>query len=301
LIVARDGNMASHLNRIGISLLLCIVLGSSACLPSKKWTVAATAILLEGVAQASYKQSDLKMIREGMPAYLLLMDGMIEKWPDNEELLIAAAQGYSSFASTFLEEQDKEYAKVLLEKGRSYALRSLEKRGLKGPLQRPFDDFKEGLRALGKKDVPYLFWSATCWANWISLNLDSMEAMAELPRVEEMMKRVIELDEGFYYGGPHLFMGIWFASRPKIAGGDLKKSQEHFLKAMDLGQGKFLMAYVYYANYYARKMEDKDLFTSTLQKVLETPVETSPDLVLLNTVAKKQAKELLSHVGEYFE
>ena len=116
-----------------------------------------------------------------------------------------------------------------------------------------------------------------------------------------MMKRVIELDEGFYYGGPHLFMGIWFASRPKIAGGDLKKSQEHFLKAMDLGQGKFLMAYVYYANYYARKMEDKDLFTSTLQKVLETPVETSPDLVLLNTVAKKQAKELLSHVGEYFE
>jgi hypothetical protein len=46
---------------------------------------------------------------------------------------------------------------------------------------------------------------------------------------------------------------------------------------------------------------DKDLFTSTLQKVLETPADTSPDLVLLNTVAKRQAKELLSHVEEYFE
>ena len=73
------------------------------------------------------------------------------------------------------------------------------------------------------------------------------------------------------------------------------------MKALDLGQGKFLMAYVYYANYYARKMMDKDLFISILQKVLEIPDETSSDLVLLNTVAKRQAKELLSRVGEYFE
>ena len=29
-------------------------------------------------------------------------------------------------------------------------------------------------------------------------------------------EKVLELDEGFYYGGPHLFMGIWFASRPKM-------------------------------------------------------------------------------------
>jgi hypothetical protein len=128
-----------------------------------------------------------------------------------------------------------------------------------------------------------------------------MEALSELPRVERMMRRVLELDEGFHYGGAHLFMGIWYASRPPIAGGDLKKAQRHFLKALDLGQGKFLMAYVYYANYYARKIMDKDLFTSTLQKVLETPAETSPDLILLNTIAKRQAKDLLGHVEEYFE
>jgi len=231
----------------------------------------------------------------------MLIDGMVQAIPNNEQLLIAAAQSYSSFASLFVEDEDKEYANLLYEKGKRYALRSLEMRGLKEPLQKPFDDFREGLTRLGKKDVPYLFWAATCWANWIRLNLDSMEAMSELPRVEWMMKRALELDERYYYGGPHLFMGIWFASRPKIAGGDLKKAQEHFLKALDLGQGNFLMAYVYYANYYARKTMDKDLFTSTLKKVLETPVDISPDLVLVNTVAKKQAKELLSHTEEYFE
>jgi hypothetical protein len=293
--------MKLMLNRIWIYLFLLFLLLPLACFPCKKSTVVSTALLLEEVAKSSYRQSDLKMIREGMPAYLMLMDGMIEAWPDNEQLLIAAAQGYSSYASAFVEDQDQEYAKVLYEKGRQYALRSLEQRGFKNPLQRSFDHFQEGLKSLGKKDVPYIFWAATCWANWINLNLDSMEAVAELPRVEMMMQRVLEIDEGFYYGGPHLFMGIWFASRPKMAGGDLKKAQGHFLRALDLGRGKFLMAYVYYANYYARQALDKNLFISTLQKVLEAPVDLSPDLTLLNTVAKKKAKELLNRVEEYFE
>jgi hypothetical protein len=264
-------------------------------------TVGATATLLEEVAKASSKQSDLRILREGTPAYLMLIDGMIQAWPDNDRLLMAGAQSYSSFASLFVEEHDKDYANALYTRGKQYALRSLEMRGIKEPLQRPFDDFKEALNRLGRKDAPYLFWSATCWANWIRLNLDSMEAVSELPRVEWMMTRVLEVDEGFYYGGPHLFMGIWFASRPKMAGGDLQKAKQHFLKALDLGQGKFLMAYVYYAKYYARKMMDRELFVSTLQKVLETPAETSPDLILANTVARKEAEELLSRVGEYFE
>jgi hypothetical protein len=281
--------------------LIILLSFSSACLPNKKVTIGATAILLEEVGKSSYKQSDLRMIREGMPAYLMLMDGMIEAWPDNEQLLIAACQGYSSFASLFVEDQDKEYAKLLFAKGRQYALRSLQLRGFKEPLRSLFHDFREGLKHLGKKDVPYLFWTAACWASWINLNLDSMEALSELPRVELMMKRVLELDEGFYYGGPHLFMGIWFASRPKMAGGDLKKAQENFLKALDLGHGKFLMAYIYYASYYARRALDKELFISTLEKVLKAPLNTAPELTLVNTVAKKKAEQLLSRVEEYFD
>ncbi len=288
-------------HRTWIFFSLCLLFLLSACFPNKKLTVGTTATLLEEVAKASSKQSDLRILREGMPAYLMLIDGMIQAWPDNKQLLIAGAQSYSSFASLFVEDQDKDYANVLYARGKQYALSSLERTGFKDPLQRPFDDFNRGLKRLRKKDVPILFWTATCWANWIRLNLDSMEALSELPRVEAMMRRVLELDEGFHYGGAHLFMGIWYASRPKIAGGDLKKAQAHFLKALDLGQGKFLMADVYYASFYARKSEDKELFVATLQKVLETPADTLPDLVLVNTVAKKQAKELLSHVEEYFE
>ena len=127
---------------------------------------------------------------------------MVQAMPDNEQFLIAAAQSYSSFASLFVEDQDKEYANLLYGR-KTICLKSLETRGFKEPLQRPFDEFKEGLNHLGKKDVPTIFWTATCWVNSIRLNIsDSIEAISELPRVEWMMKRALELDEGSTTAAP---------------------------------------------------------------------------------------------------
>src|SRR4030043_352682 len=167
--------MGSFRFGIWLTLLLLLISSQPACLYSKKVRVGTAALLVEDVAKAAYKQSDLRIIREGMPAYLMLMDGMIEAWPDNEQLLIAAAQAYSSFASVFVADQDKEYTKLLYEKAKDYALQSLVARGFNDPLKSSFDDFQKDVQATGKKDVPYIFWAAPCWAGWIMLNLDSME------------------------------------------------------------------------------------------------------------------------------
>ena len=282
-----------------LMLLLLICLPIS-CASSKTMTVGATASLLEDVAQSAYRQSDLKLIREGMPAYLMLIGGMVQAVPDNAKLLITAAQAYASFASAFVQEEDREYARELYARAKNYALRALRRIGFKDPVLSEFDSFGKTLQSLDKKDVPYIFWAASCWGNWISLNQRSMEALAELPRVELMMKRVLELDEGFYYGGAHIFMGVLEASRPKIAGGDLNKAQNHFLKAIELGHGKFLMTFVYYADYYAKKKFDKALYVSTLETVLKTPADIMPDLTLLNTVAQARAKVMLNEADNYF-
>jgi len=279
---------------------LLVIFLSTACASNKTMTVGATASLLEDIAKSAYRQSDLRLVREGMPSYLMLIDGMVEAVPDNERLLISAAQDYASFASAFIQDEDKEYANVLYARAKEYALRALEQIGFRNPLSKSFDDFEKDLNTLGKKEVPYIFWAASCWGNWISLNQDSIEAVAELPRVELMMKRVLELDEGFYYGGAHIFMGILNAARPKMAGGDLNRAKNHFLKAIELGRGEFFMTYIYYANYYAKKALDKALFISTLETVLKTPADTIPDLTLLNTVAHRKAKKMLNQVDEYF-
>lgn len=292
--------MSSSRNWMGIFSIFLTLVIAAACIPNKQMTVGSAATLLEDVSNSANKQSDLRVIREGMPAYLMLIDGMVEAVPDNARLLITAAQAYASFASAFVEDADKEYARTLYAKAKKYALRALELQGLNQPVSRSFDDFEKALNQLDKDDVPYMFWTATCWGSWIRLSLGSMAAVAELPRVEALMKRVLVLDEKFYFGGPHLFMGIWFASRPKIAGGDLTRAQHHFQKALEFSQGKFLMTQVYYADHYARKTFDRNLFVATLQNVLETPVDKIPQLTLLNTVAHKKAKEMIEQVDTYF-
>jgi len=51
----------------------------------------------------------------------------------------------------------------------------------------------------------------------------SMEARAELARVQVLMRRVLELDEAYYYGGAHIFMGILEASKPIELGRDSRR------------------------------------------------------------------------------
>jgi hypothetical protein len=271
-----------------------------ACATSKTMTVGATASLLEDIAKSAYRQSDLRLIREGMPAYLMLIDGMVEAVPVNKRLLISAAQSYASFASAFIQDEDKAYASVLYTRAKEYGLRALTQIGLLDSVSKPFDAFEADLDNLSKKDVPYVFWAASCWGNWISLSQGSIEALAELPRVELLMKKVLELDEKFYYGGAHIFMGILNGSKPKMAGGNLDLAREHFLRAIELGHGKFLMSYVYYAEYYAKKVFDKDLYVSTLETVLKTPADILPDLTLLNTVAHTKANAMLAEADDYF-
>ena len=271
-----------------------------ACATSKTMTVGATASLLEDIAKSAYRQSDLRLIREGMPAYLMLIDGMVEAVPDNKRLLINAAQSYASFASAFIQDEDKAYAAVLYARAKEYGLRALKQIGLINPVSKPFDAFEADLDNLSKKDAPYVFWAASCWGNWISLSQGSIEALAELPRVELLMKKVLELDEKFYYGGAHIFMGILNGSKPKMAGGNIDLAGEHFLRAIELGRGEFLMTYVYYAEYYAKKAFDKDLYVSTLENVLKTPADIMPDLTLLNTVAHIKAQAMLDEADDYF-
>ncbi len=272
----------------------------SACIPSKALTTAAIGSILEDIATSSSKQSDISIIREGTPAYLMLIDGLIEAHPRNEKLLIAGTKAYSSYAALFSEE-DRDKARQLYSKGKEYGLRALSKRReFKEVLFKSLNQFEPCLEDFGKKDVPALFWTASCWGSWISLSTDSVEALAEVPKVVCIMHRVLDLDESFYYGGPHLFLAVYHASKPKAYGGSPEKARSHFEKAFALGQGKFLMAHVLYAKYYARQTFDRELFVSTLEKVLDSPADSVPELTLLNTVAKQQAKRLLGRADDYF-
>ncbi len=269
------------------------------CISSQKIVAEKAPALFREVALSASRQADVTLVRQGIPSYLMLIDGMIQSNPDNKDLLLAAAQAYASYASV-LEEEEKERIASLNEKAKKYALQALELTPpFKEALGKPIEVFRKKLEQTGEKDVPTLFWAGYIWGGWIA-STESVEAMADLPWAEALMERVLQLDPGYYYGGAHLFKAILFSARPEQFGGNLKKAGEHFLKAREYGYGKLLMTDVYYAQYYARQTLNRDLFVNTLKRVLESRADAEPDLTLSNTLAQRRAKKLLAQADEFF-
>jgi hypothetical protein len=130
-----------------------------------------------------------------------------------------------------------------------------------------------------------------------------MDAIADLPRVQALIERVIELDEGFYYGASHTFMGVLLTIRPPSLGGKPEEAKRHFERAVELGQGVLLTTYVMYAKNYAKLMYEEELFFDLLNTALDSPVDAVPELTLVNTLAKQQAGDLITDARkeEYFD
>jgi hypothetical protein len=275
--------------------------GIAGCLAPKRLTVAGVGMILEDVGRATAKQTHPAIIRQGTPAYLMLVDGLIEAYPRDRRLLLAGAEAYCTYAGAFPDHDDPEATRGLYLRGREYALRALPRhREFLSVLAQPYETLEDYVESFSKKEVPALFWFASCWAGWVGVTTESVQAIADIPRVVLLMERVIALDDTVNYGGAHLFMGIYKSAKPKALGGKPEEARNHFERALEIGKGDFLMAYVYYAEYYAKRTFQEDLFVSLLEKVRESPVDRVPELTLVNTLAKNRAEELLSEAGEYF-
>jgi len=248
-----------------------------------------------------FEESDLKLAEPAIASNLKLLEGLIKSDPDNEKLLLLACQGFASYALGFIEDEDPQRAQSLYLRGKDYGLKILNKNHLfqKTPTG-DLDQLAVALKKFNKKDVPALFWTANNWASWINFNLTNTDALADLPRAQLMMQRVLDLDESYFYGGAHLFFATIYASRPKLLGGDIEKAQHHFSRCFEICQEKFLLPYVYYARYYAARTFDAELFISTLNKILATPDNILPAQRLPNAIAKQKAKRLLLQVEEFF-
>lgn len=278
--------------------LLCLFL--SGCFSGQQLIQDKATGLFKEISLSANRQSDVALVRQGLPSFLLTIDGMIRTSPDHQELLLAGAQAYASYAS-LLEEDEAARSAVLIQKAKIYALRALELDPLfKGTLDTSLDQFQKSIQETDKNRVPLLFWVGSIWGTWIAQGPDPVEGMADLPKVEVLIDRVLQLDPGFYYGSPHLFKGILLSARPVQFGGDLKKADFHFQQALKFSKDKFLMTSIYYAQYYAKQRLDRKLFIDTLNQVLSIPADIELDLTLINTLAHQKAKKLLAQVDEFF-
>jgi hypothetical protein len=255
--------------------------------------------LAGNLSKTIVNHDDPATVQAGAPAYLMMLDGLIEASPEDTELLLAGARLYDAYASVFVTEPER--ARRLAERARGYARRALCLRlsqvcVLEG---RPYGEFVSALEATTPADVPVLFtYAATC-AGWMQVAGKECNSLAELPKIEAIMERVVALDEGNAHGRAHLYLGAIHSRLPPALGGRPDIGRSHFERAIELAEGKDLMAKVEFAKRYARLVFDKSLHDRLLQEVLDAdPVE--PDLTLSNTLAQRRARALLKTSADYF-
>ena len=239
-------------------------------------------------------QTDIQLVCEGAPSYLLMLDSMLVSSPDNRDLLMIAAQSYSAYA-TALEECGGSTARLtaIAEKANNYGQKLLFPL-LPSGRGTDFATFERQLAHLTKSDVPYVFWGASGWLTWILQQQDSPDAIADIVFIEKIMARLLELDESYQGGSIHLFFGAYYAAKPEMFGGNMQKSADHFDRALAISGRKFLLTHVTYAEKLARMTMNRDLHDSLLGEVLAFPLASAPEFGLSNRIAKNRAEKLLA-------
>ncbi len=248
---------------------------------------------------AILNQDDPETVRDGAPAYLLMLDSFIAGSPGNASMLAAAAELYAAYGVIFVD--DKQRADRLTSRSLTYSEQSLcaSNKLTCGIDSLSFKEFESLLEKLDKKDAPSLFTYGLSSSAFIKVHSDDYGAMAKLPRVEATLKRVQVLDPSYEPVQVEHYLAILNTIRPPALGGDFEAGKSHYEKALALSNGKDLSINVDYARYYARTLYDRELHDRLLKEVMAAEPKQE-GYTLFNTLAQREAQELLDAADEYF-
>jgi len=222
---------------------------------------------------AIMNQDDPELVRDGAPAYLLMLDSFVQGAPENGAVLSAAAELYSAYGVVFVDDPIR--SRKLTTRGRSYGQRALcaaNERAC-GIWDMTYDDFVFTLQFLRKKDAAALYTFGLSWIAYIQAHSDDWAALARLPQAQATLLRVQEIDPHYQQANVEHFLAVLNTIRPPALGGDFVAGLEHYQRAMSLDR--------------------------LLNEVLSAdPVQ--PGYTLFNTIAQDDAQVLLDSADDYF-
>ncbi|MGL6290504.1 MAG: TRAP transporter TatT component family protein [Silanimonas sp.] len=260
----------------------------------------ATDRLATNLGSAVLNANDPATVRDGLPAYLLLLDGLLEGDPENIGTLLAAANLNGAYAGNFTG-TDAARAQRLSGKALAYAKRAtcLEEAALCTTLDGNPDDFAAALKDVDDARVGLMYGLAAAWAGQIQANRDDWGAVADLPKVEALLLRVVAIDSNHDGGLPLVYLGVLNSLRPEAVGGKPELGKAYFQQAIDASEGRNLYAKTLMAEFHARLVFDQELHDRLLNEVLAADPK-APRYTLMNTLAQERAKTLLESGKDYF-
>jgi len=255
--------------------------------------------MADNLSTAILDQNDLEVVQTGLPAYLIMVDSLLQGDPQNASLLLSAAKLNGAYSSAFV--TDEKRKKKLTGKSYHYAHAALclELKSICERLEGELENLQTALDSLDEDQQPLLYAFATSWAGWIQAHSDDWNAVAQIPKLTALFKRSVELNPAFDYGGGYVYLGVLAAQIPPSLGGKPAQARAWFEKAQQIADGKNLMTDVLFAEHYARLVFDRDLHDRLLKHVLAAPAE-QPGLTLINTLAQRRAATLLEESEDFF-
>lgn len=266
---------------------------------SSSFTSSISSKMAGNLSRAFVNYDDLATVETAVPAYLLMVESFLEQDPKNESLLLTASKLYNSYTAAFVKEPER--AARLSRKALGFAFRAMCNRHPDGCdlKDMPFERFQSFMSRTTQEDLPALYALGAAWASDVQAHQTDWNAVALLPRIESVMKRVLVLDETFESGGAHLYMAVFSTLVPPALGGRPEEGRKHFERALQISGRKNLMVHVFYAKHYARMVFDRELHDGLLKEVLAADPKVD-GFVLINMAAQAEAKGLLASAEAYF-
>jgi len=289
-------------------LAACFLL---ACSP-RSYVVSRMADAASSGGDVFARDDDPELVRDAVPVALKAMESLLASSPDHKGLLTALCKGFTRYAAAFVRQDAEEArdpgvrragmdrARRLLLRAREYGVRGLSI-GREGFAAAMSGDPAGAAARVGVEDVPLLYWTAAAWSLAVTSSSDDPSLLADLPRIEALMRRALALDEGYDDGAVHEFFVAFEGGRPEAMGGSVGRARHHMERAMTLSAGRKVSPLVTFAETVSVRTQDRKGFLDLLDRALAFDARSAaPGHRMGNLVSQRRAHWLKGRVDELF-
>lgn len=256
---------------------------------------------------------DPDLVADALPFGLKLMESVLAETPGHTGLLLATSKSFTQYAHAFVyldavQMRSVDYyrarelelrSKKLFLRARDYGLQGLEVRypGF-GPAF--MADPRAAAQRVDTGGVGLLYWTAASWASAVNVDKTDAFLLADLPKIDVLVDRVLELDESFENGAIHSLLISYEMIRLAKEGNPEDRAYDHFQKAVALSGGFDVAPYISYATSVCVPTERREEFIQVLNTALGIDPQVKPEITLSNILMQEYGQWLLDHVDDFF-
>ena len=311
----RYGRFVVHFPSLRTVASLALTLLLAGC-SIKKYAINSVGDALAEGNSVYETDEDIELVGEALPFGLKLVESLLQESPNHRGLLLTATRGFVLYSYAYVDypaqvaaDEDIGKARKLRTRAHKLYMRALGY-GLRG-METSYPGLGTRLTAdpaaavsviqnskKKQQDLPFLYWTAAALGSAISVSKNDAAMLARIPEVEAMIDRALELDETWDNGSLHEFQVTLAAAKPGTP--DEATVRQHFERALALSEGRRGGLYVALAQAVSIPYQKRSEFTALLNKALAIDPDENEEYRLVNLLAQRQARRLLSQTDELF-